>query len=135
MILIVGQVFAHELAHELKKLIELFVAQPRDQNLEEIIFGEFLQIDTSGNFHPLPVKTQTLPFRHNCPQKCDGVLPQSTPPDVYSCFVVHIIIQAEMGDLFFAHEVAQGVLELHQLNEKIVLRIEVFLVHGALEIE
>ena len=40
-----------------------------------------------------------------------------------------------MGDLFLTHEVAQGILELHQLNKEIVFRIKIFLVHGALKIE
>ena len=38
------------------------------------------------------------------------------------CLVV--VFEAEVGDQVFAHDVAQGVLELHRLDEEIVLGIE-----------
>jgi hypothetical protein len=49
-----GQVFAHELAHEFKKLIELIVAQPRDQNSDEFIVAKGLKIELKRTFIYLP---------------------------------------------------------------------------------
>jgi hypothetical protein len=35
-----------------------------------------------------------------------------------------VVFQAEMGDELRTHDVAQGVLELHQLDEQVVFRVE-----------
>ncbi len=40
-----------------------------------------------------------------------------------------------MGDQVFAHHPAQGVLQLHGLNEEIVLRVQLFGAHRRFEIE
>src|SRR6187401_2870672 len=40
-----------------------------------------------------------------------------------------------MRNQLFALQIAQRVLQLHQLNEQVVLRVETGRVHGALEIE
>src|SRR5262249_21393943 len=45
-----------------------------------------------------------------------------------------VILQAEMGDQRLAFQVAQCVLQLHQLDEQIVLRIESRRSHGRLQI-
>jgi len=46
-----------------------------------------------------------------------------------------VVIQPEVCDLGFSHEIAECVLQLHQLNEQIVLRIECRRALGALKIE
>src|SRR5713101_3002677 len=46
-----------------------------------------------------------------------------------------VVFVAKMGDRLFAHHPAQGVLQLHQLDEEIVLRVEAFRGHRALEVE
>lgn len=38
--------------------------------------------------------------------------------------ILRVVIQAQMGDLLLAHQVAQRVLELHLLDEQVVLRVE-----------
>src|SRR2546425_142176 len=42
---------------------------------------------------------------------------------------------AEVGDELFALQVAERILQLHQLNEQIVLRVQAWRVNRALEIE
>jgi hypothetical protein len=46
-----------------------------------------------------------------------------------------VVIKSQVSDLLFSHEVAQGIFQFHQLNEKIMLRIEVGSTLWALEIE
>src|SRR5215468_5677281 len=46
-----------------------------------------------------------------------------------------VILGAEMGDELFVAEVAQRVLELHELDEEIVLRIQTRRRHRALPVE
>src|SRR5580765_28264 len=46
-----------------------------------------------------------------------------------------VVLTAEVRDELFALEVAQRVLQLHQLNEQVVLRIEAGRVHRRLEVE
>src|SRR5713226_1166871 len=63
--------------------------------------------------------------------------PMTTPPMsagwVYCGLVV--VLTAKMGDQLFAFEVPQRVLQLHQLNEQIVLGVESRRVNRTLEIE
>src|SRR6185437_8996497 len=51
----------------------------------------------------------------------------------WACSVV--VLEAEVGDHLFAHDVAQGVLQLHGLDEQVVLGVEAGGGDGALEIE
>lgn len=46
-----------------------------------------------------------------------------------------VVLESEMRDQFLAAQVAQRVLELHQLNEQIVFRVEPGRAHRTLEIE
>src|SRR5712692_3317482 len=46
-----------------------------------------------------------------------------------------IIFESQVGDELFAAQVAQRVLELHQLDEQVVFRVEGRCAHGAFEIE
>src|SRR5205823_8385496 len=46
-----------------------------------------------------------------------------------------VILKAEVGDQFFAPEMAQGVLELHQLNEQVVLWVKAGRGHRTLEVK
>src|SRR5690606_10035224 len=46
-----------------------------------------------------------------------------------------VILVAQVGDELLAHHPAERVLQLHELNEQIVLRIELGRGHRALEIE
>src|SRR5262252_9216769 len=46
-----------------------------------------------------------------------------------------VILVAQVGDGLFAHHPAERVLELHRLDEEVVLRIEVGRRHRALEVE
>src|SRR5688572_4029860 len=46
-----------------------------------------------------------------------------------------VVLEAEVGDEVFSSEEPQRVLQLHQLNEQVVLRVEPRGMHRALEIE
>src|SRR5687768_9052220 len=46
-----------------------------------------------------------------------------------------VILIPEVGDELFAAHVAHGVLELHELDEEVVLGVEAGGGHGALEVE
>src|SRR5690606_14339243 len=46
-----------------------------------------------------------------------------------------VVIQPQVRDLLFAHQVAQRVLQLHVLDEQVVLRVQVGRHHRALEVE
>src|SRR3954464_12610744 len=71
--------------------------------------------------------------------------PMNNPPQNAGCslsFIVEprlpasvVVLETEMGDQFLALNVAQRVLQLHQLNEQVVLRIEPRRVHRRLEVE
>src|SRR5580700_260893 len=49
--------------------------------------------------------------------------------------VLVVVLQPQMRDQFFALQMAQGVLQLHQLNEQIVLGIQARRSHWRLEVE
>src|SRR6266851_1160473 len=46
-----------------------------------------------------------------------------------------VVVEAEVGDEAFAHDVAKGVLELHRLDEEVVLRVDAGGAVGSLEVE
>src|SRR4029453_3123772 len=46
-----------------------------------------------------------------------------------------VVLQAEMRDELLALQVTKGVLQLHQLNEQVVLRVDARRMHRALEVE
>lgn len=46
-----------------------------------------------------------------------------------------VVIESQVSDLLFSHEIAQGIFQFHQLNKKIVLGIEARCTLWALEIE
>jgi hypothetical protein len=50
-------------------------------------------------------------------------------------FVVGVVVEAEVGDEFFAHDVAEGVFELHGLDEEVVLGVDAGGGVGVLEVE
>src|SRR5262252_6167145 len=56
------------------------------------------------------------------------------PPPRTGCRSV-VVLESEMGDQFLAAQVAQGVLELHQLNEEVVFGVEAGCRLRALEVE
>src|SRR3954471_11721379 len=63
--------------------------------------------------------------------------PIATPPMRAGCAYdgLVVVLTAKMRDQLFAFQVAQSVLQLHQLDEQVVLRIQVRRVHRALEVE
>src|SRR4051812_14805956 len=63
--------------------------------------------------------------------------PITRPPKNAGCpkAPLVVVLTAEMGDEFFALQVPERVLQLHQLNEQIVLRVQAGCVNGALEVE
>src|SRR5260221_8920535 len=68
------------------------------------------------------------------PRSAGAVVPGAKPWRLsFVCSV--IVLVPEVRDHLFAHHPAEGVLQLHELNEEVVLRIEPFGVHGALEVE
>src|SRR5919202_521799 len=46
-----------------------------------------------------------------------------------------VVLEAQVGDLLLPHQVAERVLELRLLDEKVVLRLQPRRRHGALEVE
>src|ERR687885_2507747 len=46
-----------------------------------------------------------------------------------------IVLDAQVRNLLLTPQVAQGVLQLHELNEEVVLRVEEGSAHRALEVE
>ena len=46
-----------------------------------------------------------------------------------------VILQAQVGDELFAAQMAQGILQLHELGEEVMLRIEIGGTHGNQKIE
>src|SRR4029450_7431748 len=46
-----------------------------------------------------------------------------------------VVLEAQVGDEVLALHVAQGVLQLHELDEQVVLGVEAGRGHGALEVE
>src|SRR4051794_37858993 len=64
-------------------------------------------------------------------------VPRTAPPMSAGCVypALVVVLTPQMRDELFALQVTQGVLQLHQLNEEIVLRIQTRGVHGALEVE
>src|SRR5438105_15490637 len=63
---------------------------------------------------------------------------ESTPitraPTRTGCALI-VVLTAQMRDELFALEVSQRVLQLHELNEQIVLGVEIWRVHRGLEVE
>src|SRR5437899_1163609 len=51
------------------------------------------------------------------------------------CVKLVVVFTAKVRDQLFAFEVPECVLQLHQLNEQVVLRVEARRVHRALEVE
>ncbi len=49
--------------------------------------------------------------------------------------LVAVVVEAEVGDEVFAHDVAEGVLQLHVLYEEVVLGIDTWCSVGILEVE
>src|SRR5215471_12901564 len=56
-------------------------------------------------------------------------------PGRCSVFSLIVILESQMGNQRFAAQVPQRVLQLHELDEKVVLRIEPRRRHGGLQIE
>ena len=53
-----------------------------------------------------------------------------------SCFgLLAVVVEAEVGDEAFAHDVAEGVFELHVLDEQVVLGVDAGGGVGVLEVE
>src|SRR5436190_4656725 len=50
-------------------------------------------------------------------------------------YVLVVVLTTEMGDELFALEEPQRVLQLHQLDEQIVFRVQAGRVHRTLEVE
>ena len=46
-----------------------------------------------------------------------------------------VVVEAEVGDEVFAHDVAEGVFQLHRLDEEVVLGIDAGGAVGILEVE
>src|SRR5262245_523439 len=66
--------------------------------------------------------------------------PMSAPPSSMGCSLGAggmsvVILPAEVRDQLFALQIAQRVLQLHQLNEQIVLGVQARRVHRALVVE
>src|SRR6266566_1451172 len=61
--------------------------------------------------------------------------PITSPPTSAGCVLLVVVFTAQMRDELFALEISERVLQLHELNEQIVLRVQLRRVHGALEIE
>src|SRR6478752_6408931 len=66
--------------------------------------------------------------------------PIARPPSNAGCVLAGLIrsvvvLAAEVSNHFLAHHVAQRVLQLHQLDEQVVLRIEVLRMHRRLVVE
>src|SRR3954471_6295143 len=67
--------------------------------------------------------------------------PMKRPPKIAGCrragggYISVVILQAEVRDQILAAHVTQRVLQLHQLDEQVVLRVEARRVHRALVIE
>jgi hypothetical protein len=40
-----------------------------------------------------------------------------------------------MGDLFFTHQIPQGILKFHRLDKKVMLRVKALSIHRALKIK
>src|SRR5947208_8503025 len=62
-------------------------------------------------------------------ERCSGLGAPSPAVSMTSRISV-VVFGAEVGDRVFAHHPAQRVLQLHQLNEQIVLGIELRRAHG-----
>src|ERR1700730_12480652 len=61
--------------------------------------------------------------------------PIMRPPKIAGCVLSVVILTAEVRDELLSLQISQRVLQLHQLNEQIVLGIEAWRVNGALEIK
>src|SRR5947199_10441230 len=61
--------------------------------------------------------------------------PITSPPTSAGCVKLVVVFTAKVRDQLFAFEVPECVLQLHQLNEQVVLRVEARRVHRALEVE
>src|SRR3954452_1851696 len=63
--------------------------------------------------------------------------PITSPPIRAGCTYgeLVVVLPAEVGDQFLTLQIAKGVLQLHQLNEQVVLRVQARRVDRALEVE
>src|SRR5262245_41292838 len=59
----------------------------------------------------------------------------SVVPGASVCMGLIVVLQAEVRDQLLAPQVPQRVLQLHELDEQVVLGIEAGRGHGALEVE
>src|SRR4051812_36963536 len=88
---------------------------------------------TNGSADRMPMNSP--PNRTGCiySHRTPGVGWQILTTDSRSPLVV--VLASEMGDQFLAHHVAQRVLQLHQLDEQVVLRIDLRGMHRRLVVE
>src|ERR1035437_8239866 len=96
--------------------------------------GEFCCNRYVASTPPLMIHRQ----QHRFPAEMMGSAestPITRPPMSAGCVLLVVVFTAEMGDELFALQIPQLVLQLYQLNEEIVLRVQLRRVHRALEVE
>src|SRR6185437_9704824 len=74
-------------------------------------------------------------YAGTCPRSLMKPKPTTAPRRIGGAERSVIVLGAQVRDGFLAHHPAQGVLQLHELDEEVVLRVEVGRRHRALEVE
>src|ERR1700754_3913177 len=74
-------------------------------------------------------------YAGTCPRSLMKPKPTTAPRRIGGAPRSVIVLRAEVRDGFLAHHPAQRVLQLHELDEEIVLRVQVGRGHRALEVK
>jgi len=83
---------------------------------------------------PRPLR-RWICFRLRIDEPCAIVSTCSIFPTISKAGILVVVLQPQVGDEIFAAHPAQGVFELHQLNENIVLGIQAGRDHRRLEVK